>query len=117
MTPAIFSFSGPELSADERALFRETDPAGYILFGRNIETPEQVRALTDSLRQIHGREQLFVCIDQEGGRVARFRPPHWAGFPPGAVFDALYELAPSSAIAAARLNAHALGLELAAAGI
>lgn len=67
MTPAIFSFSGPELTADERALFREADPAGYILFGRNIQTPAQVRALTDSLREIHGRERLFVCIDQEGG--------------------------------------------------
>lgn len=117
MTPALFSFSGLELTADERALFREADPAGYILFGRNIADPAQVRALTDSLREIHGRDRLFVCIDQEGGRVARFRPPHWAGFPPGAVFDALYELAPSSAIAAARLNAQALGIELAAAGI
>lgn len=117
MTPAIFSFSGPALTDDERALFREADPAGYILFGRNIVDPHQVRALTDSLREIHGRERLFICIDQEGGRVARFRPPHWAGFPPGAVFDALYELAPSSAIAAARLNAQALGLELFEAGI
>jgi beta-N-acetylhexosaminidase len=117
MMPAIFSFSGLHLTADERALFREADPAGYILFGRNIADPQQVRRLTDGLREIHGRDRLFVCIDQEGGRVARFRPPHWAGFPPSAVFDALYELAPSSAIAAARLNAHALGMELAEAGI
>lgn len=117
MTPAIFSFSGLELTADERALFREADPAGYILFGRNIDTPEQLRALTDSLREIHGRERLFVCIDQEGGRVARLRPPHFGAFPPSAVFDALYEIAPSSAIAAARANAQAMGIELAEAGI
>lgn len=117
MTPAIFSLSGHTLTADERALFREADPAGYILFGRNIADPAQVRALTDELRTIHGRERLFVCIDQEGGRVARLRPPHWAVFPPGSTFDALYELAPSSAIAAARLNAQAIGVELAAAGI
>ena len=117
MTPAIFSFSGYQLTADERALFREADPAGYILFGRNVDTPEQVRALTDSLREIHGRDRLFVCIDQEGGRVARMRPPQFSAFPPSAVFDALYEIAPSSAIAAARANAQAMGIEMAAAGI
>ncbi|MFA9200382.1 MAG: beta-N-acetylhexosaminidase [Cypionkella sp.] len=117
MTPAIFSLSGHSLTADERALFRAADPAGYILFGRNIDTPAQVRALTDSLRAIHGRERLFVCIDQEGGRVARLRPPHFSAFPAGAAFDALYEIAPGSAIAAARANAEAMGIELAAAGI
>lgn len=117
MTPAIFGLAGPVLSAEERAFFRDADPVGYILFGRNCETPEQVRALTDSLRAIHGRERLFVCIDQEGGRVARMRPPHWSRFPAGAAFDALYDLAPASAIEAARLNAWAMGIELAQAGI
>ena len=95
MTPAIFSFSGLRLTDDERALFRETDPAGYILFGRNVDTPEQLRELTDSLREIHGRDRLFVCIDQEGGRVARLRPPHFGAYPAGAAFDALYEIAPA----------------------
>lgn len=117
MTPAIFSLSGHRITPEERALFREADPAGYILFGRNVDTPGQLRALTDSLREIHGREHLFVCIDQEGGRVARLRPPHFAAYPAGAAFDALYEVAPSSAIAAARANAHAMGIELAEAGI
>ena len=117
MTPAIFGFSGLTLTADERAFFRDSDPAGYILFGRNIETMEQVRALTDDLRSIHGRDRLLVSIDQEGGRVARMRPPQFSAFPAGAAFDALYEIAPSSAIAAARANAHAMGLELAEAGI
>jgi beta-N-acetylhexosaminidase len=117
MTPAIFGLSGLELTAGERAFFRESDPAGYILFGRNIDTPQQVRALTDDLRTIHGRDRLFVCIDQEGGRVARMRPPHFSAFPAGAMFDALYEIAPSSAIAAARANAQAMGIELAEAGI
>ncbi len=117
MTPAIFGLSGLTLSADERAFFRECDPAGYILFGRNIDTPAQVRALTDDLRTIHGRDKLLVSIDQEGGRVARLRPPHFSAFPTGAAFDALYEIAPSSAIAAARMNAHAMGIELAEAGI
>ncbi len=117
MTPAIFGLSGLTLTDDERAFFRESDPAGYILFGRNIDTMEQVRALTDSLRTIHGRDHLLISIDQEGGRVARMRPPHFTAFPAGAAFDALYDIAPSSAIAAARANAQAMGIELAEAGI
>ncbi|WP_095012826.1 beta-N-acetylhexosaminidase [Tsuneonella mangrovi] len=117
MTPAIFGISGPALTAEERAFFKEADPAGYILFGRNIENRAQVRALTDDLRSIHGRERLLVSIDQEGGRVARMRPPEWSPFPAGAAFDALYEIAPSSAIAAVRANAQAMGIELAEAGV
>ncbi|ANY21305.1 Beta-hexosaminidase [Tsuneonella dongtanensis] len=117
MTPAIFGLSGLTLTDDERAFFRECDPAGYILFGRNIDTMDQVRALTDDLRTIHGREKLLVSIDQEGGRVARLRPPNFSAFPAGAAFEALYDIAPSSAIAAARANAQAMGIELAEAGI
>lgn len=117
MLPAIFGLSGPALSADERAFFRDCDPAGYILFGRNCESREQLRALTDDLRALHGRDRLLISIDQEGGRVARMKPPEWLAFPPGDAFDRLYDLAPASAIEAARVNAHALGLELAEAGI
>ncbi len=117
MIPAIFGLGGPLLTADERAFFREADPAGYILFGRNCLDPEQLRCLTDDLRNIHGRDHLLVSIDQEGGRVARLRPPHWAGYPAGEAFEKLYEIAPASAIEAARVNATAMGLELAAMGI
>ena len=117
MIPAIFGCSGPDLTADERAFFRDADPAGYILFGRNCETREQLRALTDDLRSIHGREKLLVSIDQEGGRVARLRPPQWSPYPAGEAFDLLYKLAPASAIEAARANAHAMALELSAMGI
>lgn len=117
MIPAIFGCSGPELTADERAFFRDADPAGYILFGRNCESPDQLRALTDDLRSIHGRDRLLVSIDQEGGRVARLRPPHWSPYPAGEAFDLLYKVAPASAIEAARVNAHAMALELSAMGI
>jgi beta-N-acetylhexosaminidase len=117
MIPAIFGLSGPALTADERAFFRDADPAGYILFGRNCVNPEQLRALTDDLRSIHGRDRLLVSIDQEGGRVARLRPPHWASYPAGEAFEKLYEIAPASAIEAARANATAMGLELSAMGI
>lgn len=117
MTPAIFGLSGLTLGADERAFFRDADPAGYILFGRNVHDRAQLRALTDGLRAIHGRERLFICIDQEGGRVARMKPPIWTAYPPGAVFDRLYDVAPASAIEAARANAEAIGHDLAEAGI
>ena len=117
MTPAIFGISGLALTDEERAFFTEADPVGYILFGRNCGTRSQLRALTDDLRTLHGRDKLFIGIDQEGGRVARMKPPEWSAFPPGAVFDRLYRIAPASAIEAARLNAHALALELAEVGI
>ena len=117
MTPAIFGLSGTELTAAERSFFREADPVGYIVFGRNVESRAQLRALTDDLRTIHGRDQLLITIDQEGGRVQRMKPPVWPAYPAGAVFDRLFELAPASAIEAARANAQALGIDLAEVGI
>ncbi|MEN7536508.1 beta-N-acetylhexosaminidase [Aurantiacibacter flavus] len=117
MIPAIFGCSGLSLTDDERAFFRDCDPAGYILFGRNVENREQLRALTEELRSLHGRERLLISIDQEGGRVSRMKPPVWAAFPPGSRFAELYELAPASAIEAARANAEALALDLAEVGI
>ena len=117
MIPAIFGCIGHQLTDEERDFFRAADPAGYILFGRNCENPQQLRALTDELRALHGRENLLISIDQEGGRVARLRPPHWSNYPAGEAFDRLYALAPASAIEAARVNAHAMALELSAMGI
>lgn len=117
MTPAIFGLSGLVLSADERAFFREADPAGYIVFGRNVESRAQLRALTDQLRDVQGRDKLLITIDQEGGRVQRMKPPVWPAYPAGAMFERLYEIAPASAIEAARANAEALGMDLVQVGI
>ena len=117
MKPVIFGLSGLSLTADERAFFAEADPLGYILFKRNVGDRAQLRALTDSLRTLSGRDDVPILIDQEGGRVARMQPPHWPAFPAGPVFDALYDIAPMSAIQAAAANAQALGLMLAEVGI
>ena len=117
MIPAIFGLSGLTLTDDERAFFRDSEPAGYILFGRNIENREQLRRLTDELRALDGRANLPILIDQEGGRVARMKSPEWPNFPSGAAFDALYDRAPASAIEAARLNAMALAAMLSEVGI
>ncbi|MCI4588777.1 beta-N-acetylhexosaminidase [Sphingobium sp. BYY-5] len=117
MKPVIFGLAGETLTPDERAFFVEAEPAGYILFKRNIVDRAQLRALTDDLRALHGRDDLLIMIDQEGGRVTRMQSPVWPSFPPGAIFDRLYDVAPSSAIAAARANARAIALTLAEVGI
>lgn len=117
MKPLFLGLAGTSLSDDERALFREAEPAGYILFRRNIVDRAQLRGLTDDLRALSGRADLPVLIDQEGGRVARMQPPEWPAFPKAEKFDKLYEIAPVSAIEAVRANARALALMLAEAGI
>ncbi len=73
---AILGCLGPRLRPDERAFFAETRPWGFILFARNLETPDQARRLTEALREAVGREAP-ILIDQEGGRVQRMGPPHW----------------------------------------
>jgi beta-N-acetylhexosaminidase len=117
MTPLILGLAGPVLSDEERAFFRHIEPAGYILFKRNVETRAQMKALTDDLRALSGRDDLPVLIDQEGGRVARMRPPEWPEFPTGEAFDKLYDVAPMSAIEAIRANSQALGVMLREVGV
>jgi beta-N-acetylhexosaminidase len=117
MQAAIYGPEGLELTSDERGFFFDADPAGFILFKRNCETPEQVLRLTDSLREISGRPDVPILIDQEGGRVARMRPPVWPAFPPAERFAQLYQAAPSSAIEAVRANARAIALTLKACGV
>src|SRR3954470_11856701 len=117
MQAAIYGLEGLELSGDERGFFRDADPAGFIIFRRNCENHEQLRRLTDSLRDLTGRADLPILIDQEGGRVARMRPPEWPAFPAAERFAELYALAPSSAIEAVRSNARAIALVLRASGV
>lgn len=77
LSAAIFGCAGEKLTVDEKAFFKDINPYGYILFARNCHSPEQVRSLTDSLRELSGNDQLPILIDQEGGRVARLKEPHW----------------------------------------
>lgn len=116
MQPTFLGLEGLTLTDRERALFRSADPAGYILFKRNVDSPEQVRALCQSLTDLAGR-RLPILIDQEGGRVARLRPPHWPEFPTGERFAELYGKAPVTAIEAIRLNALAIAAVLRDLGI
>ncbi|MEO1689542.1 MAG: glycoside hydrolase family 3 N-terminal domain-containing protein [Pseudomonadota bacterium] len=75
----IFGCSGPALGGEESAFLRDADPWGFCLFARNCETPDQMRRLTDALREAVGRD-CPVLIDQEGGRVQRMRGPVWRDF-------------------------------------
>lgn len=103
MTPraAIIGLSGPRLTAEEAALLRACRPLGAILFARNVADPAQLRALTGEIRDILGAAAP-ILVDQEGGRVARLKPPQWERFPPAAAF----EHAPEAAL---RANAELLG--------
>ena len=83
---AIYGCAGYRLSAEERAFFADADPWGFILFRRNVESPDQVRALVQDLREAVGRADAPVLIDQEGGRVQRLGPPFWPKYPPGAAY-------------------------------
>lgn len=117
MKPLFLGFSGTQLTPEEISFFREVEPVGYILFRRNVESPEQVKALTASLRELSGQDDLPILIDQEGGRVARLGPPVWPAFPAGERFAALYKQAPVSAIEAIRSNTLAIAIMLAELGI
>jgi beta-N-acetylhexosaminidase len=113
----ILGCAGLRLSAEERQFFARLDPLGFILFARNVEAPDQVRALVDELRQAVGRADAPVLIDQEGGRVQRLRPPHWRAAPPAARFGELAAIDRAAAVEAVRLNALLIGGELADLGI
>lgn len=102
----ILGCAGPELSTAERDFFRDSNPFGFILFQRNCQTPDQARALVAAMRETVGRADAPVLIDQEGGRVARLKPPHWPTYPAPATIAALGgDKALEAARAAARLIA------------
>lgn len=91
----ILGLSGPELTPEEAALFRTLQPAGYILFSRNIVEARQTRKLTDDLREL-SRDEPIIAIDQEGGRVTRT--------------SALAAAAPAAPTLAARGDMHAISM-------
>jgi len=114
---AIVSCSGPRLTPEERRFVKNADPLGLIVFARNINNRQQLIDLFKSFRDEVGREDAPVLIDQEGGRVARLRPPHWRATEPAERYAALYRDNPAGALEAARLNAGLMAAELAELGI
>ena len=110
---AVFGCAGPELDEDERAFFRDADPVGFILFQRNCVDRSQIRRLVAELRDSVGRADAPILIDQEGGRVARLRPPEWPSYPSPARLAALG----ASAEEAVRLGARLIAADLHELGI
>ena len=113
----ILGCAGAELDAEERAFFRDVRPWGFILFARNIGDADQVRRLSDGLREAADDEDALVLIDQEGGRVQRLKPPLARLRRPAALFGQLYDRAPEQAVEAVRLNHRLLAHELSELGI
>jgi beta-N-acetylhexosaminidase len=113
----ITGVSGPELNAAEREFIRVERPWGFILFKRNIETPAQVIRLVKELRAELAEPDAPVLIDQEGGRVQRFGPPHWPAYPAGSVFSRLYDIDRKLGLTAASLSARLIAADLAELGI
>jgi beta-N-acetylhexosaminidase len=114
---AIYGCAATGLSVAEKDFFRATRPWGFILFARNIGDSVQVKVLVQELRETVGDENAPVLIDQEGGRVARLKPPQWHARPPAARFGALYETNPDAAREAVYLNARLIAHDLASLGI
>ena len=114
---AILGCAGPELSPEERAFFADAQPWGFILFARNVVSPDQVRRLTHDLREAVGRADAPILVDQEGGRVQRLGPPHWRRYPPGRAYGELPANDPLLRREIARLGGRLLAHDLAELGI
>ena len=112
----IFGCQGKALEDEEKAFFARSNPLGFILFARNVDTPDQVRALVASLRECVGRDAP-ILIDQEGGRVRRLRPPYWVDRPAMAEFGRLAQKDVLLAEKAVRLNSRLIAADLIALGI
>lgn len=104
----ILDCEGARPTADEKALYRDADPWGFILFARHCPSADDILALCAELRESVGREAP-ILIDQEGGRVARMKAPVFPAHPAPAMFGRLWKLDPSKAVEAARLNAMLIG--------
>jgi beta-N-acetylhexosaminidase len=115
MTPAIVGLAGPVLLAEEADLLRRHGPAGVILFARNVVDPDQLRALVDASRQVLPADSVLM-VDQEGGRVARLRPPHWMAHPPAAALGAVFARDAAVGLRAAFLSGALIGAQTAEAG-
>jgi beta-N-acetylhexosaminidase len=113
----IFGCQTYDVSDQERAFFRETDPVGFILFERNCQSPDQVRRLCAALRDSVGRADAPILIDQEGGRVRRLKPPHWRIAQSAKTFADLAGRDSAKGEEAIRLNAQLMARELADLGI
>lgn len=116
MAAAVLGCGGTELTDAERDFFHDANPFGLILFARNIAAPEKVRRMIQDFRDAVGRDDAPVFVDQEGGRVARLRPPHWPALPAAALIGALAERDLAAGLCAATLLGEAIAASVAPLG-
>lgn len=112
----ICGLAGLTMTDFERGYYRELRPWGVILFARNIDNPDQVRALTASVREVLGWHAP-VLIDQEGGRVQRMKPPHWRRYSAAGRFGAMEVASPGTGIEAAQITTWMIADDLLSVGI
>lgn len=117
MIPAIFGCAGTALTSDERAFFAKVKPAGFIIFARNVEDPDQLAALIKDMKTTVGRHKVPILIDQEGGRVQRLSKPYWREYPAMGVFGKIAKEDPTRAASALRLNCRLIADDLRRVGI
>ena len=114
--PVIYGVHGHSLTDEEKYFFSKNGCLGFIIFARNIESKSQLKKLTDSMREVMNGE-ILILIDQEGGRVARLKPPHWNNYPTGQYFSDLYQINPETAKEALFENFQAIATDLVEMGI
>jgi len=115
MKAAIVGLAGTTLTAAEVALLRRSQPAGAILFARNVRDPAQLAVLTDALRDVLPSHAV-IAVDQEGGRVARLRPPNWRAHPSAGRLGAVFEANEAAGLRAIWLTGALIGLDCIGAG-
>ena len=115
--PVISDVEGFEISAAEKELFQEIRPFGFILFKRNCDTQDQLKCLTDQMRDVTEDDNIPILVDQEGGRVARLGPPSWNKYPSAETYSDIYNDNEELAIEAVKLHAMLIANDLLKAGI
>ena len=115
MKAAIVGIGGVKVTPEEAALIKAFRPAGVILFARNVADPVQLRQLTAHLARLLP-PLAVIMVDQEGGRVARMRPPHWRAHPAAAALGALQAKDGPAGLRAAWLTGALIGVDAARRG-
>lgn len=115
--PVIQDCDGLAMTAEERSVFKDLNPFGFILFARNCQSPDQLKKLTDEMKETVGREDVPIFIDQEGGRVCRLNPQYWRRPPSGEAIKNLYKKDKEKGLAAAKINARLVAEDLRLLGI
>ncbi|MBY0407917.1 MAG: hypothetical protein K2Q01_09515 [Rickettsiales bacterium] len=113
----IFAPTGLTLDDDQKSFLRDVNPYAYVLTHRHCNSRENIRRIVGELQSMTGRADLPICLDQEGGKAVRLKPPDWPEFPSAPTFSALAKVDIKKAEEAAYLNARLMAFHLRELGI